>query len=258
MEAMAWSEAYEGPVAYRQSNWSPSNASGAAGQSFGLLASDAARESPHLANYSHFRSTQILTFNHSGVEDFQEPSSLHGVITTIAYNIEQVLGLVQAATAARSPLIIQFFPWAMVATDGLLIRTAADAAKRASRAADLPFDSITVDMSHYDKEVLVQYYDERQKFTEAEPGRIEGEEDGVMDTAGLKTCMTTAEEVDDFVATGVDVLAPAFERIRQQSKGRINLALHGTNGFEPELMKRCLAAGVTKINLNLLVLNDHT
>ncbi|OKP11814.1 hypothetical protein PENSUB_2680 [Penicillium subrubescens] len=120
-----------------------------------------------------------------------------------------------------------------------------------------------VDMSHYDKEVnlsktceLVQYCNERQKVTEAEPGRIEGGEDEVMDTAGLEACMTTAEEVDEFVATGVDVLAPAFgnvhgeygprgpqldfgrfEKIRQQAKGRVNLALHGTNGFEPELMK---------------------
>ncbi|KAJ5953243.1 fructose-bisphosphate aldolase [Penicillium verhagenii] len=224
----------------------------------------------------------------------------YGVIAAIAYNIEHILGLVRAAEAARSPLIIQFFPWAIEATDGLLVRTAADAAKRASvpisihldhaqsediikRAADLPFDSIMVDMSHYEKEdnlaktrELVQYCNERQKVTEAEPGRIEGGEDGVMDTAGLEACMTTAEEVDEFVDTGVDVLAPAFgnihgeygpvgpqldlnrfEDIRVQAKGRVQLALHGTNGFPPDLMKRCVAAGVTKINVNKLVLDDY-
>lgn len=161
----------------------------------------------------------------------------YGVIAAIAYNIEHVLGLVQAAETAHSPLIIQFFPWAIEATDGLLVRTAADAAKRASvpisihldhaqsetiikRAAELPFDSIMVDMSHYEKEVnlektreLVRYCNERQKATEAEPGRIEGGEDGVMDTAGLEACMTTAEEVDEFVSTGVDVLAPAFGNV---------------------------------------------
>lgn len=161
----------------------------------------------------------------------------YGVIAAIAYNIEQVLGLVRAAETARSPLIIQFFPWAIQATDGLLVRTAADAAKRATvpisihldhaqsdeiikKAADLPFDSIMVDMSHYDKEdnlaktrELVQYCNARHKVTEAEPGRIEGGEDGVMDTAGLEACMTTAEEVDEFVDTGVDVLAPAFGNI---------------------------------------------
>ncbi|CAI7604232.1 unnamed protein product [Penicillium discolor] len=212
----------------------------------------------------------------------------YGVIAAIAYNIEHVLGLVQAAETARSPLIIQFFPWAIEATDGLLVRTAADAAKRASvpisihldhaqsetiikRAAELPFDSIMVDMSHYEKEVnlektreLVRYCNERQKATEAEPGRIEGGEDGVMDTAGLEACMTTAEEVDEFVSTGVDVLAPAFgnvhgefKSVRSQANGRVRLALHGTNGFTPELMKRCVAAGVSKINVNRLVLDDY-
>ncbi|KAF3393775.1 putative fructose-bisphosphate aldolase [Penicillium rolfsii] len=224
----------------------------------------------------------------------------YGVIAAIAYNIEQVLGLIMAAETAHSPLIIQLFPWVIEATDGLLVRTAADAAKRASvpisihldhaqsetlikRAAELPFDSIMVDMSHYEKEVnlkmtreLVKYCNDRQKATEAEPGRIEGGEDGVMDTAGLEACMTTAEEVDEFVDTGVDVLAPAFgnvhgeygrrgpqldferfEKVRIQAKGRVNLALHGTNGFAPELMKRCVAAGVTKINVNRLVLDDY-
>ncbi|KAJ5374071.1 fructose-bisphosphate aldolase [Penicillium concentricum] len=224
----------------------------------------------------------------------------YGVIAAIAYNIEHVLGLVRAAETARSPLIIQFFPWAIEATDGLLVRTAADAAKRASvpisihldhaqsetiikRAAELPFDSIMVDMSHYEKEVnlektrkLVRYCNERQKATEAEPGRIEGGEDGVQDTAGLEACMTTAEEVDEFVGTGVDVLAPAFgnvhgeygprgpqldferfQSVRTQANGRVRLALHGTNGFTPELMKRCVAAGVSKINVNRLVLDDY-
>lgn len=161
----------------------------------------------------------------------------YGVIAAIAYNIEQILGLVRAAETARSPLIIQFFPWAIEATDGMLVRAAADAAKRSNvpisihldhaqsediikRAADLPFDSIMVDMSHYEKEInlrmsreLVQYCNEREKVTEAEPGRIEGGEDGVMDTAGLEACMTTAEEVDEFFATGVDVLAPSFGNV---------------------------------------------
>ncbi|KAJ5716747.1 fructose-bisphosphate aldolase [Penicillium malachiteum] len=224
----------------------------------------------------------------------------YGVIAAIAYNMEHILGLVRAAETARSPLIIQFFPWAIKATDGMLVRAAADIAKRASvpisihldhaqsadiikQAADLPFDSIMVDMSHYDKEVdlkmteeLVQYCNERQKATEAEPGRIEGGEDGVMDTAGLEACMTTAEEVDEFVATGVDVLAPSFgnvhgeygprgpqldfarfANIRDQADGRVHLALHGTNGFAPEVLKRCVAAGVTKINVNRLVLGDY-
>ncbi|KAL4891987.1 fructose-bisphosphate aldolase [Aspergillus ambiguus] len=225
----------------------------------------------------------------------------YGVIAVIAYNIEQVLGFVKAAETARSPLIMQFFPWAIQATDGVLVRAAADVVRRANvpisihldhaqsedtirrAAAELPFDSIMVDMSHYDKETnlektreLVKYCNDHQKATEAEPGRIEGGEDGIMDTSGLEACMTTAEEVDEFVDTGVDVLAPSFgnvhgeygplgprldfekfQEIRSQVNGRVRLAVHGTNGFPPELVKRCIAAGVAKVNVNRLVLDDY-
>ncbi|EMR70677.1 putative fructose-bisphosphate aldolase protein [Eutypa lata UCREL1] len=225
----------------------------------------------------------------------------YGVIAAIAYNIEQILGLVRAAEQARSPLILQFFPWAIAFSDGLLIRTAADAARRASvpvsvhldhaqdegmikLAADsLPFDSIMVDMSHYEKaENLektakwVAYCHGKGIATEAEPGRIEGGEDGVMDTAGLEASKTTPEEVDEFIATGVDALAPAFgnvhgeygprgpqldferfENIYKQVNGRVRCVLHGTNGFPADVMKRCIAAGLTKINVNRLVLDDY-
>lgn len=162
----------------------------------------------------------------------------YGVIAAIAYNIEQILGLVRAAEQARSPLILQFFPWAITFSDGLLLRTAMDAASRAQVpvsvhldhcqdpelvriAADMgTFDSIMVDMSHYDKEEnlqktaeLVRYCNDRQIATEAEPGRIEGGEDGVIDTEALEGMKTTVEEVDEFIATGVDALAPAFGNV---------------------------------------------
>lgn len=166
----------------------------------------------------------------------------YGVLATIAYNIEHILGMVRAAEEVRSPLIIQFFPWAITFSDGILIRAAAEAASRCKasiaihldhaqdealirHAADtLPFDSIMVDMSHHEMEAnlaktkeLVKYCHERGIATEAEPGRIEGGEDGVMDTQGLKGSMTTAQEVADFVATGVDFLAPAFGNIHGES-----------------------------------------
>lgn len=48
-----------------------------------------------------------------------------------------------------------------------------------------------------------------------------------------------------------------FEQIRAQVGGRVRLVLHGTNGFAPELMKKCIAAGVSKINVNRLVLDDY-
>lgn len=146
--------------------------------------------------------------------------------------------MVRAAERQRSPLIIQVFPWAITASDGLLVRAAALAASRASvpiavhldhcqdaalvkLAADtLPFDSIMVDMSHYEKDEnlaktteLVTYCHERGIATEAEPGRIEGAEDGVQDTSDLRGILTTPEEVEQFIATGVDFLAPAVGNV---------------------------------------------
>lgn len=162
----------------------------------------------------------------------------YGVVAPIAYNIEHIIAFVRAAEAKRSPLIIQVFPWAITFSDGLLIHTAMQAARSASvpiaihldhaqdegiirQAADtLPFDSIMVDMSHYEMEenlqktkVLVDYCHERGIATEAEPGRIEGGEDGIADTADLEGALTTGEQVDDFIATGIDFLAPAFGNV---------------------------------------------
>jgi fructose-bisphosphate aldolase, class II len=159
----------------------------------------------------------------------------YGVIAAIAYNLEQILGFVKAAEQAQSPFIIQFFPWAITVSDGLIVRAAADAVSRAKvpisihldhcqspelvkLAADMgTFDSIMVDMSHYEKEEnisrtreLVAYCNERNIATEAEPGRIDGGEDGVADLGELQSVFTTADEIEDFVATGVDALAPCF------------------------------------------------
>lgn len=155
-----------------------------------------------------------------------------------SYNIEHIIAFVRAAENKRSPLIILVFPWAITFSDGLLVRAAADAAARATvpiavhldhaqdeglirHAADtLPFDSIMVDMSHHEKaenlaktKELVEYCKARGIATEAEPGRIEGGEDGIADTVDLEGMLTTPEEVEEFIATGVDFLAPAFGNV---------------------------------------------
>jgi fructose-bisphosphate aldolase class II len=87
------------------------------------------------------------------------------------------------------------------------------------RAANMSpgFDSIMVDMSHYEKKEnlertarLVKYCHARGISTEAEPGRIEGQEDGIADTAELEGIQTTPEEALEFIDTGIDFLAPAF------------------------------------------------
>ncbi|CVK96804.1 related to fructose-bisphosphate aldolase [Fusarium mangiferae] len=225
----------------------------------------------------------------------------YGVVAPIAYNIEHILAFVRAAEAKRSPLIIQVFPWAITFSSGLLIHAAAHAARNASvpiaihldhaqdeaiirHAADsLPFDSIMVDMSHYEMEEnlaktkeLVEYCHTRGIATEAEPGRIEGGEDGIADTADLEGALTTSEQVEDFIATGIDFLAPAFgnvhgeygkrgpilefdrlEMIRSRVNGRVRVVLHGTNDFPENIMKACIKGGVSKVNVNKLVLDDY-
>ncbi|GKT41468.1 putative fructose-bisphosphate aldolase [Colletotrichum spaethianum] len=212
----------------------------------------------------------------------------YGVIAAIAYNLEQIHGLVTAAVEARSPLVIQFFPWQlplpMACLSELLKTPCLGSLCQYQFTLITPkMKSIMVDMSHYEKKenlektaTWVRYCHERGIATEAEPGRIEGAEDGVMDTAGLEASKTMPEEVTEFIATGVDSLAPAFgnvhgeygkqgpqldferfERIRLQIDGRVSVALHGTNGFPPDLMKQCISAGATKINVNKLVLDDY-
>lgn len=46
-------------------------------------------------------------------------------------------------------------------------------------------------------------------------------------------------------------------QIRERVNGRVHIVLHGTNGFEPQLMKKCIAMGVSKINVNKLVLDTY-
>lgn len=48
------------------------------------------------------------------------------------YNIESILGLIRAAEAKKAPLILQFFPWAITYSDGLLIHAGAHYARKAS------------------------------------------------------------------------------------------------------------------------------
>lgn len=48
-----------------------------------------------------------------------------------------------------------------------------------------------------------------------------------------------------------------LKQIRSNINKRVRVVLHGTNGFEPELMKKCIAAGCSKINVNKLVLDDY-
>jgi len=217
------------------------------------------------------------------------------------YNIESIIATVRAAEAARSPAMVLLFPWAIQYAGDALVKAAAEAAHGASvpvslhldhcqtpelvrRAADIPdgFDSIMCDMSHYDKDEnlrltkeLVEYCHARGIAAEAEPGRIEGGEDGVAETADLEGLLTTPEEAEEFVATGIDMLAPAFGNvhgeygprgirleydrlgaINERVGERVRLVLHGADPFDLDIFRQCMAAGVTKVNINK-GMNNH-
>ena len=53
------------------------------------------------------------------------------------------------------------------------------------------------------------------------------------------------------------LLGRRFTALRKRADGRVRLVLHGTNGFQPDLLKQCVKAGVSKINVNRLVLDNY-
>jgi len=48
-----------------------------------------------------------------------------------------------------------------------------------------------------------------------------------------------------------------LQKIKELANGRVRLVLHGTNGFKDEVTQQCIRAGVSKININKLVLEDY-
>ncbi|KAI8713839.1 Fructose-bisphosphate aldolase [Fusarium sp. LHS14.1] len=161
----------------------------------------------------------------------------YGVLAIICYNIEHLTALVRAAEAKKSPLILQLFPstvsqlptlaWAAVAAVKLAsvplslhLDHAQDETQIREIAATLPFDSIMVDMSHYEHDenlektkVLTRVCHDRGIAVEAESGRINGGEEGIAETGSLEALFTTPEEVEDFLAAKIDLLAPSIGNI---------------------------------------------
>ncbi|UPL02185.1 hypothetical protein LCI18_013119 [Fusarium solani-melongenae] len=134
----------------------------------------------------------------------------YGVLAAICYNVEHLTALVRAAEAKRSPLILLLFPstleqlptmaWAASAAIksatvplSLHLDHAQDVSQIEKVISSLPFDSIMVDMSHYDHEenlsktaTLTKLCHEHGIAVEAESGRINGGEDGIADTGDLQ------------------------------------------------------------------------
>lgn len=45
--------------------------------------------------------------------------------------------------------------------------------------------------------------------------------------------------------------------IQQKVDGRVHIVLHGTNEFIPEILNKCIERGVTRVNVNKMVLSDY-
>ena len=48
-----------------------------------------------------------------------------------------------------------------------------------------------------------------------------------------------------------------LKMIQQKAQGKVQVVLHGTNEFSPEIMKKCIEHGCTRINVNKLVLSPY-
>lgn len=50
----------------------------------------------------------------------------------------------------------------------------------------------------------------------------------------------------------------SLESIQAKAKEKgVQLVMHGTNGFPPEIMQKCIDRGVTRVNVNKLVMDPY-
>jgi tagatose 1,6-diphosphate aldolase GatY/KbaY len=206
------------------------------------------------------------------------------------YNLEGVGAVVRAAEKAASPAILQIHPTAFqhggIPLVALCLAAAQEARVpvavhldhcasaddiRAALAAGLT--SVMSDGSHLAYEENVEFSREmatlahaQEGTVEAELGRLAGTEDG-LSVAEYEAKLTAPDQAVDFVArTGIDALAVCignvhgryrteprldFERLESiRQKVAVPLVLHGASGLPDETVKRAIALGVSKFNVN--------
>lgn len=206
------------------------------------------------------------------------------------YNLEGVLAVINAATADRSPIILQIHPNALDHGGVHLVRLCLAAGEEASVPVSVHLDhcsspevmkkvvmtgvrSIMVDGSHMDtdenetftREIGLQPF-MKGVFVEAELGRISGIEDGLT-IEKRKERLTDPSRAAEFVRqTKIGALAICignvhgsysgvpdldFNRLTKiRSKVHIPLVLHGTSGLPEELIRTSIELGVSKFNVN--------
>ena len=133
------------------------------------------------------------------------------------------------------------------------------------------FTSVMFDGSHSPIEEnlaktreIVALAHSRGVSVEAEVGSIGGEEDGIVGTgeiADAEECRRLAETGIDFLAAGIGNIHGVYPDNWQgldfgaleaisRSTGGIPLVLHGGTGIPEEMIKKSIALGVSKINVN--------
>lgn len=138
------------------------------------------------------------------------------------------------------------------------------------KAIDSGFTSVMIDASKlsFEDNVLetkkvVEYAHNNNVTVEAELGHVGGMEDDVKSTILLSNyddCLRFIKE------TGIDSFAPAIGTVHGIYKGELNinydlisklhdntnipLVMHGGSGLDDEVLKKAIACGINKININ--------
>jgi tagatose 1,6-diphosphate aldolase GatY/KbaY len=206
------------------------------------------------------------------------------------YHLEGVLAVVAAAEALESPVIMQILPAALdlAGTPLISLCLAAGDASAVPVAVHLDHCSspeiIKSALSNGISSVMADGsrlgYQENLAFTrematlagaagrsvEGELGRLSGSEDG-LSVSEIEARLTDPDQAAEFVAeTGVDALAvcignahgtysrpPVLEFDRLEAINRrlsVPLVLHGSSGLPDEAIRRSIASGVCKFNVN--------
>jgi fructose-bisphosphate aldolase, class II len=138
-------------------------------------------------------------------------------------------------------------------------------------AIDAGFTSVMIDASHHPFEEnvkitkqVVEYAHKHGVTVEAELGSIGGQEDGALVAEPIYANPKECKELVQL--TGIDCLAPALGSVHGPYKGEpklgfdemkeinelldIPLVLHGSSGLSSEHIKKAIALGTAKINVN--------
>jgi tagatose 1,6-diphosphate aldolase GatY/KbaY len=206
------------------------------------------------------------------------------------YNLEGVKAVVGAAEAERSPALLQVHPSALAYGGAPLIALClaaahdavvpiavhldhSSAAEDIRAALDAGAGSIMADGSHLDYAANVAFTREmvglahaRGAVAEAELGRLSGSEDGLT-VDEYEARLTDPAQAAAFVAaTSADMLAVCignvhgryrsephldFERLGAiQRAVSVPLVLHGASGLPADQIRRAIALGIRKFNVN--------